>query len=154
MEHHQWDFQEKTEQVSDQEWEAFHEELNKRFIKVQEGPDILRWGYTTKGSFSIKEAYSIRISRNAVTDDIWKKRWTANLWPKVALFFWLVVRERILTIDNLRKQGIQGPSQCCLCYQAEESMGHLLDSFPFASTVWDKGTMRFRKSDRIWGQPS
>ena len=98
----------------------------------------------TKGSFSVKEAYSIRILRNVVNDDIWKKTWTANLWPKVALFVWLVVRKRILTIDNLRKRGIQGPSQCCLCYQAEESMGHLLDNCPFDSIVWDKGAMRFR----------
>ena len=56
MEHHQWDFQEKPEHVSEEEWEAFHEELNKHFIKVQEGPDILRLGYMTKGSFSVKEA--------------------------------------------------------------------------------------------------
>ena len=110
MDHHQWNFLEKPEHTSEEEWEAFHEELNKRFIKAQEGPDILRWGYSTRGSFSVKEAYSIRISRNAVSDDIWKKNWTVNLWPKVALFVWLVARGRILTCENLRKRGILGPS--------------------------------------------
>ena len=86
MYHHLWNFPEKTDLTSEEDCKAFQEELNKHFIKAQEGPDILRWGYSSKGSFSIKEAYSIRISRNVVTDDIWKKTWTVNLWPKVALF--------------------------------------------------------------------
>ena len=46
---------------------------------------------------------------------------------------------RILTSDNLRKWGLPRPSQCCLCYQAKETMSHLLDSCPFAAAVWDKG---------------
>ena len=57
-----WDFQEKPEPISEEDWEAFQEELNKRFIKVQEGPDVLRWGYTSRGAFNIKEAYQIKIT--------------------------------------------------------------------------------------------
>ena len=144
MDHHQWKFPEKHEHTSEEDWEVFHEEMNKCFIKAQEGLDILRWGYSPRGSFSVKEAYSIRISRNVVIDDIWKKIWTVNLWSKVALFVWLVVRGRILTSDNLRKREIHGPFQCCLCYQAKESMSHSLDSYPFAAALWDKGVMRFR----------
>ena len=154
MDHHLWNFPEKLDYTSEKDWEAFQEELNKRFMKAQEGPDILRWGYSSKGSFSVKEAYSIRISRNAATDDIWKKIWAVNLWPKVALFVWLVARGRILTCENLRRRGIIGPSQCCLCYQAEETMGHLMDDCPFAATIWDKGVIIFRRRDRNRGQPS
>ena len=33
-------------------------------------------------------------------------------------------------------------------------MNHLLDSCTFAATVWDKGVMEFRRSDRRHGQPS
>ena len=32
-------------------------------------------------------------------------------------------------------------------------MGHLLDRCPFASTIWDKGAICFRRSDRRRGQP-
>ena len=115
MEHHQWDFQEKPEPTSEVDWEAFQEELSKRFIKIQEGPDVLRWGYTTRGSFNIKEAYNIRITHCAMVDDIWKKIWAVNLLPKVSLFVWLDVLGRILSSENLQKKGVQGPSQCCLC---------------------------------------
>ena len=116
MDQHQWDFQEKTELTSEVDWEAFQKELSKRFIKAQDGLDVLRWGYTTIVSFNIKEAYNIMITHRAAEDDIWKKIWVVNLWPKVSLFVWLDVWGRILTSENLRKQLVQGPSQCCLCY--------------------------------------
>ena len=93
------------------------------------------------------------MTRNVEMDDIWKKIWDVNLWPKVALFVWLAVRGRILTCDNLRKRGIIGPYQCCMCHQVEETMGHLLEICPFAAVIWDKGAMMFRRSDRIRGQP-
>ena len=51
----------------------------KRFIKVQEGLEILRWGYTNRGSFNIKEAYNIRLTLHAEADGIWKKIWVVNL---------------------------------------------------------------------------
>ena len=128
--------------------------MRNRCIRAQEGSDILRWGYSTKGSFSFKEAYSIRISGSEEKDDTWRKIWEVNLWPKVALFVWLVVRKRILTGENLRKRGIIGPSQCCLCLHAEDTMGHILDSCPFAASIWDRGAMMFRRSDRVRGLPS
>ena len=101
MEHRQWDFKEKPEPISKADWEGFQEELSKRFINIQEGPDVLRWVYTTRGSFNIKEAYNIRITVRATVDDIWKKIWVVNLWPKVSLFVWLDVWGRILTSENL-----------------------------------------------------
>ena len=101
MEYRQWDFQEKPEPIGEADWEAFQEELSKCFVKIQEGPDVLRWVYTTRGSFNIKEAYNIRITVRATVDDIWKKIWVVNLWPKVSLFAWLDVWGRILTSENL-----------------------------------------------------
>ena len=83
----------------------------KHFVRVKEGPNILRWGYTDRGSFSIKEAYNIRLGNQVEDDGTWKKIWTSNLWPKVALFVWLVVRGRILTSENLRRHCVQGTSQ-------------------------------------------
>ena len=41
------------------DWDAFQEEILNRFIRLKEGPDILRCGYTDRGMLSIKEAYKI-----------------------------------------------------------------------------------------------
>ena len=70
MDYHRWSFPEKPDLMSEDDWEALEEELNKHFIKAQEGSDILRWGYSSKGSFSIKEAYGIKMSRNMAMEDI------------------------------------------------------------------------------------
>ena len=103
--------------------------------------------------FNIKEAYNIRIKSQVEDGETWKKIWTLNLWPKVATFAWLIVKGCILTSENIQNRGIQGPSQCFLCSQAEETTNHLLDSCPFAAAIWDKGAMGFRRSDRKRAQP-
>ena len=74
------------------DWDAFQEEILNRFIRVKEGPDILRWGYIDKGTFSIKKAYNIQIGNLIKEEGTWKKIWTLNKWPKVGLFTWLVVK--------------------------------------------------------------
>ena len=125
------------------EWDAFQEEILNPFIRIKEGPDIMRWGYIDKGTFSIKEVYNIRIRNQIEEEETWKKIWTLNLWPKVGLFTWLLVKGRILTCENLRKRGVQGPSQCYMCFQAKETMSHLLDNCPFVAAIWDKGAMGF-----------
>ena len=87
-------------------------------------------------------------------EEIWKKIWTLNLWPKVGLFAWLVIKGCILTCENLQKRGVQGPSQCYMCFQGKETMSHLLDNCPFAAAIWDKGAMGFRRSDKQRAQPA
>ena len=93
------------------DWGDFQEEMIQHFVKVKKGLDILRWGYTNRGSIIIEEAYNIRLGNHEEDERIWKKKWTMNLWPKVSLFVWLVVRGRILTNENLRHCGVKGPSQ-------------------------------------------
>ena len=43
------------------------------------------------------------IRSNEEWNEIWKKIWVTNLWPKVATFSWLVAKVRILTDENLKK---------------------------------------------------
>ena len=109
--------------------------MHRRSIKTTEGLDVLRWGYLEKGMFNIKETYNIRIGSHAEDGETWKKLWTLNLWPKVATFARMMVKGRILTGENLRKRGFQGPFRCCLCLQAEETTNHLLDSCPFSMAI-------------------
>eukprot|EP00253_Pinus_taeda_P009416 PITA_09416 len=40
--------------------ETLERELEKRRIRYSEGKDILRWGYTPRGSFTTKEAYKLK----------------------------------------------------------------------------------------------
>lgn len=130
-------------------------ELTSRKIPIVDSPDVIRWGYTNRGTFSIKEAFHIQQNEEGCqSEEKWKKIWYNNFWPKIASFCWLLVRHRILTWDNLLKRGMQGPSCCVFCLSALETPDHLLEACWFASELWAKGEQRFRRWARVGGNVS
>eukprot|EP00253_Pinus_taeda_P028735 PITA_28735 len=120
-------------------------ELKKRSIRHQEGADIIRWGYTPKGSYSTLEAYHLMGDLPNRPDPLWGRIWSFKAWPKVTLFLWMVGNKKILTWDRLRRRNFQGPSICHNCFQDEESQQHLLDSCPLANLIWDKISFRCQR---------
>ena len=107
----------------------------------------------SKGFFRIKEAYDIKTGGGEEREEIWRKVWNMNSCPKTTTFSWLELKRRILIGDNLKKRGMQNPSQCPLCLSEEESMNHLLDECPFSSSLWDWGAVILHRSDRVRGHP-
>jgi len=84
----------------------FSKELESQKIKNRGGTDILRWGKETKGTFTIKEAYNIKIQQDQREEEQkWGKLWKNKWWPKIKMFVWLVGRRRILTWDQIQKRG-------------------------------------------------
>eukprot|EP00253_Pinus_taeda_P013241 PITA_13241 len=126
--------------------QALDTELQKRQININDGPDLLRWGYEEKGTFSTREAYNITIQ-----DKIWNQIWDSHLWPKVSTFLWLLSHNKILTWDNLRKRSFSGPSICLNCRQEEETAIHLLFHCSLAKQLWDKATFICQKDHRVQG---
>jgi hypothetical protein len=84
----------------------------------------------------------------------WGKIWDSPQWPKIKIFKWLVLHNRILTWENLRKRGFIGPSQCHLCQAKEETMNHLLDECNYTTKIWDWAASIFRQSNRTRGNIS
>jgi hypothetical protein len=123
--------------------------MSKRKILKLEGEDILRWGHRPKGTFSTQEAYQLLTQTNPPpTNELWRKIWSLQHWPKVTTFLWLISHSSILTWDNLSKRGFLGPSICLLCESAEETMNHLLNSCSYTAQLWDQVAIIMRKSDR------
>jgi hypothetical protein len=56
---------------------------------------------------------------------------------KIDMFVWTLAHRSILTGENLRRRGWEGPSRCPLCIQEEETSDHLLLKCPFAKEVWN-----------------
>eukprot|EP00253_Pinus_taeda_P009123 PITA_09123 len=90
------------------------------------------------GCYTVKEGY--RALQNVPPINNWplhKVAWRTESLPKVKLFNWTLLHGKILTAENLRKKGIQGPSICSMCREAEESCSHLFIECPFARTCWN-----------------
>jgi hypothetical protein len=52
------------------------------------------------------------------------------------MFIWTVAHRGVLSGENLRRRGWEGPSRCPLCCQEEEMTDHLLLGCPYAREVW------------------
>eukprot|EP00253_Pinus_taeda_P023228 PITA_23228 len=127
---------------------VFRKEVESRKIKARNGRDILRWGNSMKGSFTIKEAYFLTSvqSGNKENPD-WRIVWERNWWLKVSIFIWLASKNKILTWDRIQKKGFIGPSRCCLCNSEGETRNHLLINCPFAKTLWINTKRSFGKPE-------
>lgn len=51
-------------------------------------------------------------------------------------FVWLVIKERILTKDNLSKKGWAGDKRCEFC-DADENIDHIFFTCSFAKFLWN-----------------
>lgn len=87
-------------------WQNTRKELHSQKIAIQQGPNILRWGYLTKGMYIVIETYKL-VSKEPQEGRIslWRKIWKENLWLNISQFIWLTCRRRILTWNQLRKRG-------------------------------------------------
>eukprot|EP00253_Pinus_taeda_P011292 PITA_11292 len=134
--------------LNQEQQKAYMKEGESRKIKARTGRDILRWGYSMKGSFTVKEAYYLSDTQATDEENLeWKTIWGSKWWSKVSLFIWLVAKNKILTWDRIQKKGFSGPSRCCLCKNAEENRNHLLINCSFTKKVWMDIRKIFGKSE-------
>eukprot|EP00253_Pinus_taeda_P017009 PITA_17009 len=136
-------------EIDQEQQEAFMKEVDSRKVKARMGRDIIRWGKSTKGSFTVKEAYYLA-DQQEVTErnQDWKGIWGKNWWPKITLFAWLVAKNKILTWDKLQKKGFSGPSRFYLCKREAETQDHLLIKCGYARNLWREVEKLFLKPER------
>lgn len=70
--------------------------------------------------------------RNETLEGVWK----LDLIPKIAIFWWTCLRNKILTMDNLKKRGFHLTNRCILYHKEEESVDHILLWFSYSGEVW------------------
>lgn len=129
-----------------QSWRAY---TNQWKISNRIGPNILIWGHSTSGIFSIKEAYYLQGNyHDQAKDTIWGKIWNSILCPKVSIFLWLIVQNHIFAWVILKKRGFIGPSIFLLFQQHEETMEHVFNHFHYNHTIWDLESQIMGRSNR------
>ena len=78
------------------------------------------------GNYTVKEGFKLLLFDLAIaSENMWKKVWQSDCIPKINCFIWLLMHNKLLTVDNLSKRGIEGPSRCALCNSDLESALHL-----------------------------
>jgi hypothetical protein len=108
----------------------------------QEGEDKLCWVSSKRGLFAIRSFYSVLV-RNDGSLFLWKSVWQTTVPLRVVFITLSAVLDKILIMDNLRKQHVIVVDRCCMCKRNGESVDHFLLKCKVAGTLWDVFFSRF-----------
>jgi hypothetical protein len=97
-------------------------------VRLSDQEDKIVWTLGKKG-FSVNSLYKKKMEDQTLIP--YKFLWKSKLPHKIKVFFWLVVRNKILTKDNLKKRCWIGSLNCCFC-GVDESIDHLFFKCPIA----------------------
>jgi hypothetical protein len=108
------------------------EELKNYCYVLSEANDKVIWGLGRKG-FSVRSLYlhsrcdSVRVP--------YKFLWKVNIPQNIEVFLWLILKDRILSKENLSKINWKGDTDCGFC-GISESTKHMFFECPVARYVW------------------
>ena len=91
--------------------------------------------WTADGVYSTRSAYLIQFRgshRKFKHELIWK----AQAENKCKLHAWILMHNKVLTVDNLQKRGWPHQEHCVLCNGPLEIGLHLSLFCPFAQAIW------------------
>jgi hypothetical protein len=108
------------------EWEELERELEG--VQLTDEDDSVIWMLTPHGQFTTASLYRF-CTFPRVRDLKMEEMWQSKLPMKVKNFVWLVIRNRIQTVDNLSKKRWKENKLCQLCNE-DENAEHLLFRCP------------------------
>jgi hypothetical protein len=94
--------------------------------------DKVNWCLGNKG-FTVNSLYKKNLIDQVKVP--YRFLWKSKLPQKIKVFIWLVITNKILTKDNLKKRNWKGSSECCFC-GGLESIDHLFFKCSIARFVW------------------
>ncbi|KAJ1704290.1 hypothetical protein LUZ63_004069 [Rhynchospora breviuscula] len=101
------------------------------------------WRWTPSGQYSAASAYSILVDPG-LRSPFHTKLWKMRAPPRVKIFLWLLLLDRLLTQKNLITRNWPANDGCpCCSGQVLETSLHLFLECAFTKTVWDLSQQRF-----------
>jgi hypothetical protein len=117
-------------------------------FQLEDEADGVRWKVGSSGKFRVKDLYlQLRAEGSFPQKFLWK----IKIPMKVRIFLWEVLKNSILTKDNLLKRGWTGNEQCQFCCE-KETINHLLFGCGLAKLAWQVVLCAFhlnRPPDRV-----
>ena len=83
---------------------------------------------------------------NRMEKPIYVKAWITGLILKINIFLWLLLQDKVLTLDNLAKKGQIIHNKCSLCKKSSEMVKQFFIHCPYSSEVWNLMTKGYEVS--------
>ncbi|CAN1776652.1 Putative ribonuclease H protein At1g65750 [Linum perenne] len=113
------------------------------------GEDVVTWGGSRNGEFSLKSAYSL-ILNDAVpaNRDTWKVLWGWKGPNRIRYFLLILGHGRLLTNAERVRRHMTADGRCIRCNHGSESASHILCDCHFAGALWSG--LGFPITDPLW----
>jgi zinc-binding in reverse transcriptase len=111
--------------------------------------DQATWRWANCGRFTVKSCYMRLVQGPYIKMPHLKSIWKLNLPPRMEIFAWLMMQNKILTTNNLVKRGWLIPNICHLCRQQEENVAHLFSIYDYATDVRQKLIQQYEQGTTI-----
>lgn len=92
------------------------------------------------GMFTVRAAYYTMEYTPAIESSI-HRIWQIRVPPRMQVFGWLLLHNRLLTADNLRIRGFHIVGICYMCRRSDEMVRHLFSQCSVSAQVYD-GTLQ------------
>jgi hypothetical protein len=105
-------------------------------IFLTEEKDEITWKWTSSGKFSVASAYNCQL-HGAMSSFPAPAIWKATVEPRSKFFSWLVLHNRVLTVDTILKKNWSCNPICPLYFYLEETTFHILAECNFIEAAWN-----------------
>lgn len=93
--------------------------------------------FTVKVCYENILSFRLNFFSNGIMNFNWDLVWLKEVPSEVNFHVWLVVRNRVLALENLQKRGIRMAGKCVLCEEDSEDTDHLFGSCSFVASIWN-----------------
>ena len=113
-------------------------EILKGSIVCDNLKDSYIWKGSSNGRYSTSLYYKYVLNTQDSDKELWKLVWRGLAPPKVEVFCWRLMRERLATKDYLVKRGLMERRQavCAFCNTETKTTEHLFFSCHFSWKIW------------------
>lgn len=105
--------------------------------------DDVKWRWQPNGVFTVKSAYVAIQNGPRITSDV-HLIWKIKAPPRFKVFAWLMLLNKVLTIDNLCRKGWCMVNRCAMCKSDTETVLHLFNTCPIAQQLNTEVAGRFQ----------
>ncbi|KAK8561554.1 hypothetical protein V6N12_048620 [Hibiscus sabdariffa] len=99
--------------------------------------DTLSWNLTPTGTFSVSSAYAQLLeSAWEAIDSKWSWIWSLAVTPRIRMFVWLTLKQRLMTNVERCRRGLSSNAPCLSCGCVSETIIHILRDCPPTRLFW------------------
>lgn len=105
-------------------------------VVFSQARDVIKWKWETNRLYSAKSVYATIMGGGKIRDR-YAQVWKARVPPTVKIFGFLMLKNRLLTHDNMQHRSMYCAMQCVLCENCPiESEFHIFFLCPYVVHVW------------------